>query len=50
MAEVNVPNKPNATVTVTPKHASSISSSGSVTIVKGDTIKDVSLFAICSQL
>ena len=50
MAEVNVPNKPTATVTVTPKHASSISSSGSVTIVKGDTIKDVSLFAICSQL
>ena len=49
MAEVNVPNKPTATVTVTPKHASSISSSGSVTIVKADTIKDVSLFAICDQ-
>ena len=49
MAEVNVPNKPTATVTVTPKHASSISSSGSITVVDGDTIKDVSLFSICDK-
>ena len=49
MAEVNVPNKQTATVTATPKPTASISSSGSITVVDGDTIKDVSLFSICDR-
>ena len=49
MAEVNVPNKQTATVTATPKPTASISSSGSITVVDGDTIKDISLFSICEK-